>query len=586
MFAPAYARRAIPQLVATPFRSHVRSFKRYASSKPESNPYRFAGPILAVLTGGTAAYVGWKLYTHKYLPAQPAPGAPSEPPQVTFEKPRKQAKSKEENRDILSSQHLQVRKSWENPGVYAWGSNSGRVVAPDSDEKFIKTPQRVPYFDGALLRDLKLNGNFAAAIDEKGDLLQWGVGYSADCRKPVKTLQGKSLRSLTISRDRVIALSDSGTVYSIPVPQEEQLNGPKPRESSWIPFWSSGSSISYRRLEPSNLGYGEKIISMTGGLEHVLLLTSRGRVFSAAAGTQDFPRHGQLGVPGLTWQNRPPGACDQCHEITTLRGFDINKIAAGNFHSLAADKDGRVFTFGDNSYGQLGLEYNPESSIVDAPSLVPLQKLYAGSNQVPKVTGIAAGGNNSYFTIDATRVASPADDERTLKQLGTVTADTWSCGQGIWGGLGNGKWTHVQSTPVKIPALSGLFEYDEVKGRSIPIRLSRFSVGQTHAAAVMDNVTYLGASHKSGENDTNWGADILFFGNNEHYQLGTGKRNNASNPVYIQPLDQVAEQKIRSKEAHRFQITPMKRIKINERWVDMEQRVECGRGCTAVYSGV
>jgi len=102
----------------------------------------------------------------------------------------------------------------------------------------------------------------------------------------------------------------------------------------------------------------------------------------------------------------------------------------------------------------------------------------------------------------------------------------------------------------------------------------------------MDNVTYLDANHKGSENDTNWGADILFFGNNEYYQLGTGKRNNVSNPVYIQPLDQVAEQKIRGKEVHRFQITPMKRIKINGRWVDLEQRVECGRGCTAVYSGV
>jgi len=532
------------------------------------------------------AYVGWQLYSQNYLLTEPAPGASSEPPEVTFEKPRKQAKSKEEKRDIISSQHLQVKKSWENPGVYAWGANSGRVVAPNSDEKFVKTPQRVPYFDGILLRDLKLDRSFGAAIDDKGDLLQWGVGYSANCREPVKTLRGKSLRSLVISRDRVIALSDNGMVYSIPVPQEEQLNGPKLSESSWIPFWSSTSSISYRKLEPSNLGYGEKITSIAGGLEHILLLTSRGRVFSAAAGTQDFPHHGQLGIPGLTWQTRPPGTYDQCHEITTLRGFDVNKVAAGDFHSLAADKDGRVFTFGDNSYGQLGLEYNAESSIVDAPSLVPLQKLYAGSSQVPKVVGVAAGGNNSYFSIDATRVASPEDTERTLKLLGTVTADTWSCGLGISGGLGNGKWTHVQSTPVKIPSLSGLFEYDEVKGRTIPIRLSRFSIGQTHAAAVMDNVTYLNASHKGSENDTNWGADILFFGNNEYYQLGTGKRNNVSNPIYIQPLDQVAEQKVRGKEDHRFQITPMKRIKINGRWVDMEQRVECGRSCTAIYSGV
>jgi len=593
MFAPTFARRAVllPHRIIKPLRASVRSSKRHyaQSAPPPNNNNRQAIQILAALLGGSAAYGGWRLFSHLYLQKEeePVPQGPSEA-EVVFEKPRKEAKSKEENRDIISSQHLQVKKSWENPGLYAWGSNSGRVVAPDSDDKIVKTPQRLSFFDGILLRDVKLDRNFGAAIDDRGDLLQWGIGYSAHCKKPEKTLRGKNLKSLVISRDRIIALSNNGAVYSLPISQDEQRNGPKPTESTWIPFWSSASSISYRQLQPTNLSLGERVSKIAGGLEHVLLLTSTGRLFSAAAASQDFPRQGQLGVPGLTWLTCPPGAFDQCHEITTLKGFDISSIAAGDFHSVVADKDGRVFTFGDNSYGQLGLEFNPESSIVDAPCLIPLQKLYSNSSQVPKVTAVAAGGNNTYFTVDATRVASPNDeDDRTLQRLGLVTADTWACGQGIWGSLGNGRWTHVQSTPVKIPALSGLFEYDEVKHRTIPIRLSRLSVGQSHAAAVMDNVTYLDANHRSGENDTNWGADILFFGNNEYYQLGTGKRNNVSTPTYIQPLDQVAENAVRGKgSVHRFQITPMKHIKLNGRWVSMEQRIECGRGCTAVYSGV
>ena len=42
------------------------------------------------------------------------------PAEMTFEKKKKKAKSAEEYRDMISSQHLQVEKSWENPGVYAW----------------------------------------------------------------------------------------------------------------------------------------------------------------------------------------------------------------------------------------------------------------------------------------------------------------------------------------------------------------------------------------------------------------------------------------------------------------------------------
>jgi alpha-tubulin suppressor-like RCC1 family protein len=548
----------------------------------------FIRSIVTVTALGTiASALQW--YSGNPLARNVHAEAPSEETEIRFEKSRPKATSKEENRDIISSQHLQVRRSWENPGLYGWGSNAGRVAAPDSDEAFIKTPRRMPFFDGVLLRDVKLDKNFGAAIDEKGDLIQWGVGYSPSSKQPARTLQGKDLVSIAVSRDRIIGLASNGTVYSIPVSKEEQEGGQKAMESSWIPFWTGRANISYRKLEPKDLSWNERITSISSGLEHVLLLTNQGRVFTAAASAQDFPSRGQLGIPGLTWATRPTGAYDQCHEILTLRGFQIVQVAAGDYHSLALDKDGRIFSFGDNSLGQLGFDYNSETSIIDVPSLMPVQKLYAGSSQVPKVTSIAAGGTNSYFTVDATRVASPTEDTEAplaRRSLGRVTADTWSCGQGIWGQLGNGRWTHVQSTPSKIPSLSGLFEYDEKQSAVIPIRLSRLSVGATHVAAVMDNVTYVQASEKSSANDTNWGADIVFFGNNEFYQLGTGRRNNVSTPVYIQPLDIVAERKVRGKEEHRFQITPKKRVIVRGRYVDLEQRVECGRGVTAVYSGI
>jgi alpha-tubulin suppressor-like RCC1 family protein len=505
------------------------------------------------------------------------------PAEIKFEEPRKKATSKDDNRDLISSQHLQVKRSWENPGVYAWGSNSGKVVAPDSDEQTIKTPRRIPYFDGKLIRDIKLDRNFGAAITESGDLLQWGAAFSTENPEPQPTLRGKDLVKLSISRDRIVTLSSSGKVYSIPAAQADQVLGPKQLESSWFPFWKSRSPISYRTIQPDNMSWGEKVSDVSSGLEHCLMLTSRGRIFSAASGTEDFPTKGQLGVPGLTWTTRPPGPYDQPHEIGTLKGFEITKIAAGDYHSLAVDKQGRVFAFGDNSLGQLGFDYTPESPIIDVPSLLPIEKLYKGTNLLPRVTNVAAGGVNSFFTIDATRIAGQGEEDP--RGLGRVTADTWACGQGIWGGLGNGRWTHVQGTPTKIKALSGLFEYDEVKNVVVPIRLAQFSVGATHAAAIMDNVTHVGASDHSSENDTNWGADVLWWGGNECYQLGTGKRNNVSNPVYIAPLDVEADKEKGRREEHRFQITPRQKVKVGGKKVSMEQRIECGRGVTAVYSG-
>lgn len=587
MSAPALSR-AVPRAFTTSTRSTALRSRNHGyrlahnSANTPNRTSRTWTRSNAVIAAATAVAL---VYTTTIYDAHAE--ASDDKPELVIEKIKKKKNAtKEENRDLISSQHLQVKKSWENPGVYAWGSNSGRVVAPDSDEAYVKTPRRIPFFDDILLRDLKLDRQFGAAILENGDLVQWGKGYSEDLpTTPTITLRGKDLKQLILSRDRIIALSKSGKVYSVPVSRTDQLEQPKPSESSWIPFWGSTSKISYRIIAPK-LSYNERVTTLAGGLEHILMLTSSGRVFSAASSMEGFPSKGQLGVPGVTWLTRPTGPFDMPHEITTLKGFDIVSVAAGDAHSLALDREGRVFAFGDNSSGQLGMYSGSESPYIDIPSLMATNKLYSGTNQLARVTSIAAGGQNSFFTVDATRFAGADEDPRSLATLGRVTADTFSCGTGLRGTLGNGRWTHIQDTPTRIPSLSGLFEYDEVNRVTIPIRLASISAGSTHASATLDNVTYLKASDKSSENDTNWGADCLWWGGNEYYQLGTGRRNNVANPVYIRPLDMEAEVTQGRREEHRFHITPRSEVKVKGRRVWMEQRVECGRGVTGVYSGV
>ncbi|KAF2738027.1 RCC1/BLIP-II [Polyplosphaeria fusca] len=515
-----------------------------------------------------------------------------EEPELALEKPRRAATSKEDNRDLISSQHLQVKKSWENPGVYAWGSNVGRVVAPGSSQPYVKTPQRIPFFDGKLLKDIKLDTSFGAAINEKGDLLQWGTAFDKEAMEPVTTLRGQNLIQLAISRDRILALAKSGTVYSIPVSREEQVAGKKPILSSWLPFWgSSPIDVSARIRTPESLGWNERVTNISSGLEHALLLTSSGRVFSMASGSEHYPTRGELGIPGLQWETRPAGAFDLPHEITTLKGFPISNIATGDHHSLVSDAAGRAFSFGDNSAGQLGFEFNPDSSFIDAPSLLPTQKLYSGSGQQASVTNVFAGGKTSFITIETIKPNFSA------KAPGRITADTWAFGYGLTGQLGMGRWIHTQNSPMKVPSFSSLFEYDETNDSVIPIRLAYLSVGDKHVAGVMDNVASVNVGRKHTENETNWGRDILFWGNNEFYQIGSGKRNNVSQPTYIEPLDRAAESERTmsmlglakqkpEKEMHRFQITPRQNVKIEGRNVSVEQRVECGRGVTAVFSAV
>lgn len=577
-----------------------RQLVRYASGTPGTS--RRGGGILvkfAAIFGAAAAGAYYYPNLKEQFSSLPEVEVESKKApmkaELEFEKPRKKAQSKEENRDLLSSQHLQVKQSWEHPGVYAWGSNICKVIAPTSNEKYVKHPRRIAYFDNQILRDLKLTQGFGAAVTEKGDLVQWGLGFSKEDPTPVPTLTGKDLIKIDVSRDRIIALSRKGNVYSIPSSRDDQEGGLKEeqKQSSW-PLWGviGSESINFRTLTPSTLQGRETVIDISSGLEHCLMLTSKGRVFSAAASALEFPSRGQMGVPGLSWNNRPKGAYDQAHEVINLSGFQIAKIAAGDFHSVVLDKLGRAFSFGDNSLGQLGIDTDMGLQLSDSPIMVPINPLYTSSGLIPKVTSIAAGGSNTFFTVDA-KAPEKSENLRALapsKRFPPVTSDLWACGQGVYGSLGTSRWSHVSAKPTKVKNLSSLFEFDEKTNTMGPIKLKDLSVGTTHCAAVMDNVTETSVSGKASENETNWGADVLFWGGNEHYQLGTGKRTNLNTPTYISALDSPSEaRKEGNVDFHRFCVTPRKTIRLDGgkgRKVTLEQKVVCGKYVTGVYSAV
>lgn len=576
-----------------------RQLVRYASGAPQA-PGRSGGKLVgfAAVFGAAAAGAYFYPTLKEQFSSQPQAKTDDESKktpikaELEFEQPRKKAQSKEENRDQISSQHLQVKQSWEHPGVYAWGSNICKVIAPESNEKYIKLPRRIAYFDDQILRDLKLTQGFGAAVTENGDLVQWGLGFSKDDPKPISTLTGKDLIKIDISRDRIIALSRKGKVYSIPSSRDDQEGGLKEeqKQSSWSLWGVVGSeSINFRNLTPT-LKSGETVTDISSGQEHCLMLTSKGRIFSAAASALEFPSRGQMGIPGLSWSSRPKGAYDQPHEITNLSGFQITHIAAGDFHSIVLDKIGRAFSFGDNSLGQLGVDTDMGLQVSDSPIMIPVNSLYSSGGLVPKVTSIAAGGSNTFFTVDA---KAPGKGENLKafapsKRFPPVTSDLWACGQGVYGSLGTGRWSHVSAKPTKVKNLSSLFEFDEKTNTMGPIKIKDLSVGTTHCAAVMDNVTETSVSSKGSENETNWGADVLFWGGNEHFQLGTGKRTNINVPTYISALGSTPEARKEGKvDFHRLCVTPRKTIRLDGgkgRKVSVEQKVVCGKYVTGVYS--
>lgn len=107
------------------------------------------------------------------------------------------------------------------------------------------------------------------------------------------------------------------------------------------------------------------------GKEHSLAVCPKGRVFAWGADSE-----GQLGIEEFKEIIFTP------KKIKTLNGVRIIQVSCGDYHSLALSEDGQVFSWGKNSQGQLGLgkDVPSQASPQRVRSLegIPLAQVAAG----------------------------------------------------------------------------------------------------------------------------------------------------------------------------------------------------------------
>ncbi|KAK9376481.1 regulator of chromosome condensation 1/beta-lactamase-inhibitor protein II [Lipomyces chichibuensis] len=456
--------------------------------------------------------------------------------------------------------------------VYAWGCNSKHVVAPGIKDEAIKTPRKIPYFDGMELRDLVLGDSFGVAVTTRGDLMAWGDGYDPAANVPEVILSSKNIRSVQISQGRIYALTDKGDkIYSIPGSKSEMQ---VPQEKEQNKRWYFSIFTPYRKAPAFTtinvpLGTFESIKQIVAGDYHLVILTSSGKVYTCVTGSNlIFSTEGQLGVPILLGDGEPGSiAPERLHEVATLRGVKIVQVAAGESHSVVRDDRGQVWSFGSNSHGQLGLDYTIETAFIPIPRIIRLDKLYnVKGNADVFCEYIAAGGNNTLFAI--------RNRKRNL-------ADLWISGSGLHGQHGTGRYLQMQGVPIRVKSLSGIQEYCETDKdyREIPVRY--ISIGKRHLAAVLDNATGV---------DSKVRRELFIWGGNDWFQLGNGKRSNLPRPDYMNRFLTTLEKKPKKQPvAEGEEIAKL----VNERqhlgagkskkgW-KIEQTVVCGNYGSAVY---
>ncbi|KAF8937385.1 regulator of chromosome condensation 1/beta-lactamase-inhibitor protein II [Dissophora ornata] len=419
-----------------------------------------------------------------------------------------------EQKDIVLDTDLTVT-SWKQleqiglikvPGVMLWGSNKTGLIDPTGNSPgVIQIPQRLAALQGKALRDLKLGDDIAAAVDEEGNVYQWGSGYNSSAHQPEVTLRNRDISQVTLCDAKLYGLSKDGTRVYV-MPKVRPSSGPakaaveyEAPKSVWR-YVGLGGGKADDENDPMTqlhvkevLQKDETITSIASGKGHMLMVTSQGRVFGSDDG---------LSVSLI-------GKAD-------FRESRILEIACGEVHSLARDDQGRCWAWGVNGFGQLAQgAYSHANLRLTQPTLVKDIAGTAGGSECVKV---AAGGQTSYVVLK---------EDNIFKVK--------SAGMGQWGQLGDGTNTHIQGSLVTITPLSNLAEYKEVEKKMMPIGIHDLAIGYTHAFAVLDNAITQNVA--SDQVIVTHGRDVLSWGQNTYYQLLTGKRINKTEPGHALPLD-------------------------------------------------
>ena len=212
---------------------------------------------------------------------------------------------------------------------------------------------------GEFITIIELGGLYSAALTSEGRLFTWGNNFEGQLgdgttsisNKPIDItdqfdlVTGETIISVSLGYDHSTALTSLGRLFSWGNNDYGQLgNGSTTRSS--IPIDITGNF---------NLSFEEEIISVSLGNRFTSVLTSKGRIF-----TWGYNGYGELG-DGSTNDSKYP--IDITAQFNLNEGEMITSLELGYYHSSVLTSENRVFTWGNNNYGQLGNNTTNNSSI-------------------------------------------------------------------------------------------------------------------------------------------------------------------------------------------------------------------------------
>ncbi|XP_053317578.1 probable E3 ubiquitin-protein ligase HERC6 [Spea bombifrons] len=217
------------------------------------------------------------------------------------------------------------------------------------------------------------------------------------------------IQKVVCGGDHALFLLEDGTIYSCGQHSHGQLG---------------------RRTNTNSLGQiyaleAQMIVDVSCGKNHSVAVCNQGDVYTWGEGTE-----GELGAGTLKQTNPIP------KRITGLSNIKILQISCGDYHSIVLTEDGRVFSWGQNNAGQLGLgKQTPNQAspqLVKSLTGIPLVQVNAGGSQSFALSMLGTvfvwGRNNAGqlgFKADSSKAIFKPHAVNSLRNLGVVYI---SCG--------------------------------------------------------------------------------------------------------------------------------------------------------------
>lgn len=264
--------------------------------------------------------------------------------------------------------------------LYSWGASACGQLGHSDTAHMPKDVEGYPYQPVPLLVEslqdvcivhISCGDAHTVALSREGLLYSWGgggcgqLGHSETSKMPkdedgcpyqptpriVEHLRPHVVATIACGKAHTIAVSDRGRMYTWGAGACGQLGHPDtssfPSDEDGYPFQPVPREVEQLR--------DHRVVSTACGDVHTLALTDLGHVYSFGGGS-----YGQLGVKDV---GAMPVDADNCpymptpQRVACLEG--IVRLACGDSHSLTVDCEGRLFCWGANSCGQLGIP-NPE----------------------------------------------------------------------------------------------------------------------------------------------------------------------------------------------------------------------------------